>query len=190
MVLYLREADTQCRLAIGAVVGLNNALNATPDNPDGSTNWDRFRVIQGEIFRSVHSLLTHVSCLSRLLWPPASQGASGKAQQRGAALREKLGLADDGHTLKKRTLRDHLEHFDERIDDWCESSVRKNYAQDIVAPRGGISGLEDTDIMRWYDPERTVFTFRGDEFNIQELVASVEELRPLLAAALESIEPR
>jgi hypothetical protein len=187
--VYLKEAETQCRLAIGAVIALNNALNANSDAPGGGTDWERFKYIQGEIFRSLHSLLTHASNISRLFWPPTSSKKEGQArEQRGSFLRSRVGLAEDGHVLKKRTLRDHLEHFDERIDHWRETSVRKNYAQDIVAPKGAIYGLEETDIMRWYDPSRKMFMFRGEEFDIQELISAIDALRPLISAAVQKAE--
>jgi hypothetical protein len=187
--VYLREADTQCRLVIGAVVALNNAMEAASRESGGPTDWQRFEFVQGEIFRSLHSLLTHASNVSRLFWPPAGKGAvAQKREERGRLLRQRVGLPDDSHPLKTRTLRDHLEHFDERIDHWRETSVRKNYAQDLVGPKGMIVGLEETDMMRWYDPSQKRFMFRGESFDIQGLVAALDQLRPLLKPAAEAAE--
>jgi hypothetical protein len=187
--VYLREADTQCRLVLGAVVALNNAMTASSAKPDPGHNWDHFAYIQGEIFRSLHSLLTHASNVSRLFWPPAGQSPGAKQREaRGRLLRERVGLPDEAHPLHKRTLRDHLEHFDERIDHWRETSVRKNYVQDVVGPKGMIQGLDETDMMRWYDPGRKTFLFRGEEFNVQELVSAVDALHPLLRPAAEAAE--
>ena len=187
--VYLNEAETQCRMAIGAVIALNNAMQAESTNEDGTQDWEKFKSIQGEIFRSVHSLLTHASNISRIFWPLTGRGQKAETRgNRGKILREKVGLPDENHPLHKRTLRDHLEHFDERIDHWRETSIRKNYAQDLVGPKGMIQGLEETDMMRWYDPERKCFVFRGENFDIQELVSAIDELRPVLTQAAETVE--
>lgn len=189
IVVYLNEAETQCRMAIGAVIALNNAMQADSTNEDGTQDWEKLKFIQGEIFRSVHSLLTHASNISRIFWPPSGRGQKAEMRgQRGKILREKVGLPDEDHPLHKRTLRDHLEHFDERIDHWRETSIRKNYAQDLVGPKGMIQGLEETDMMRWYDPERKCFMFRGENFDIQELVSAIDALRPVLTQAVETVE--
>lgn len=187
--VYLNEAETQCQMAIGAVMALNNAMQAESTNEDGTQDWEKFKFIQGEIFRSVHSLLTHASNISRIFWPPTGRGQKAETRgNRGKILREKVGLPDEDHPLHKRTLRDHLEHFDERIDHWRETSIRKNYAQDLVGPKGMIQGLEETDMMRWYDPERKCFVFRGENFDIQELVSAIDALRPVLTQAAEAVE--
>ena len=187
--IYLMEAETQCRLVHGAVLALNQALQANAQKPEGEINWEQMAYVQREVFRSLHSLLTHASNVSRLFWPPGGDNpAAMKRKERGRMLRSKVGLPDDGHPLHKRTLRDHLEHFDERIDLWRETSVRKNYVQDAIAPKGSIQGLEETDMMRWYDPAAKTFRFRGEEYNIQELVASVDALLPLLKPAAEAAE--
>lgn len=187
--VYLREAETQCRLAIGAVIALNNAMQADSKNEDGTQDWEKFEYIQGEIFRSIHSILTHASNISRIFWPSEGGGErAAKRKERGRVLRQRVGLPDENHPLHKRTLRDHLEHFDERIDHWRETSVRKNYAQDLVGPKGMIAGFEDTDMMRWYDPERKSFLFRGEEFDIQELVSAIDVLRPVLRQAGQAAE--
>ncbi|WP_394131440.1 hypothetical protein [Marinobacter nauticus] len=189
IVVYLNEAETQCRMAIVAVIALNNAMQADSKSENGTQDWDRFRFIQGEIFRSLHSLLTHASNISRIFWPPVGRGQKAEIRgRRGVVLRQKVGLPDEDHPLHKRTLRDHLEHFDERIDHWRETSIRKNYAQDLVGPKGMIAGFEETDMMRWYDPERKCFMFRGEEFDIQELVTAIEALRPMLSQVIEREE--
>lgn len=172
----------------GAVIALNNALGAS-QKQGSEIDWQQFEYLQGEVFRSLHSLLTHSSNISRLFWPPGGKGPDAeKRLERGRVLRSKVGLPDEDHPLHKRTLRDHLEHFDERIDHWRATSVRKNYAQDLVGPKGMIQGLDESDMMRWYDPARKTFLFRGDEFNIQELVSAVDALHPLLKPAAEAAE--
>ena len=53
--IYLNEMYLQCDYALRAVKEFNAALK---------------RKDTEELFRAVHSFLTHVSNVSRLLWPP------------------------------------------------------------------------------------------------------------------------
>ena len=67
------------------------------------------------IWRSIHGLLSAAANLSKLLWPASRDPVR---RERGAWLRKELGI-DDTSPMRARTMRDHLEHFDERLEDWC-----------------------------------------------------------------------
>src|SRR5687767_100298 len=93
--VYLGELSSQCEFCWWAVRQLNIALY------DDNTF---------ETFRAIHSLLTHASNISRLLWPAplrkrgveAPDDASARADEtraRGQALRSALGIPDD-HLLR------------------------------------------------------------------------------------------
>jgi hypothetical protein len=108
-------------------------------------------------------------------------------EKRGAELRQALGLLDE-HPLKSRKLRDHLEHFDERLDAWAVSSASRNFVQDCIGPAGAISGLDPTDQMRWFDPATDRILFRGEAFELRSMVEGLEEIR-VKAAALRPGPP-
>src|SRR4030067_1143791 len=103
--IYLRDLIAQCEFGVGSVQRMDKVLEN-----QGSPS---------EFFREAGNFLQHSSAVSRLLWPPGSNSRPMKkrAKQRGAHLRNSLEI-DDVHSLKERTLRDHFEHFDERLDDW------------------------------------------------------------------------
>jgi hypothetical protein len=107
--IYLDELISQAKSAISAVARMNITLTG-----QGRTD---------EFFRDAQDLLQHAAAMSRILWPPA--GKSGpkttRAKNRGDHLRARLEI-NESHILKSRTLRDHLEHYDERLDDWAETS--------------------------------------------------------------------
>lgn len=178
--IYLGEVASQCRYALGAVAQLNEALKAIHQCQEKSLDWQQRGFVLGEVFRSIHSLLTHASNISRIFWPPNGSGKASRIRvERGWELRTYIGLPDDQHPLKKRTLRDHLEHFDERLDHWRETSKRRNFAQDNIGPWGSIAGIEESDVMRWFDPNARRFIFRGESFDIQELVSAIDVLLPI-----------
>jgi hypothetical protein len=75
---------------------------------------------------SLQTFLTFAGNVSKLLWPVK------KANKRGADLRRELGV--DGLALECRELRNHLEHFDERIDVWLESGRGQNFRDRLIIP--------------------------------------------------------
>lgn len=95
------------------------------------------------------------------------------SQANSQAIRSVLDVDDDGHILKNRDLRDHLEHFNERMLDWEMTSKRKIFVQDYIGPPGGFSGVDSTDSMRSLDPTTMMFSFRGEVYNLQEMFDSI-----------------
>jgi len=118
---YLVEVETQCSLGITAYRYLETRLKAYFMRPiaDQSVN-DR-----QEIFKTIHSFLTHTGNLSKLLWPgrpgPGKNAKERKERMdlRGQCLRKIFDLPDHGHVLGSRNLRNYLEHFDEELDAWA-----------------------------------------------------------------------
>ena len=82
-------------------------------------------------------------------------------------------------------MRDHLEHFDERIAEWNETSERKNYVQDTIGPPNAIVGIDAGDAMRWFDPTANHYLFRGERYDMQALAAEIDGIRPRAEAAAE-----
>jgi len=186
--IYLFEAATQCQFAENAVHTLNNVLPRWEETTHNG-NVILQTTLHHEIFRTIHSLMTHASNVSKLFWPAAPRRRSGESDAdfhyrcsalpklaRAAELRNLLALPEDGHALKSRKLRDHLEHFDERLDHWQTRSVRKNYFHDSIGSRESLSGVDDVDIMRWYDPSTKCMLFRGESFDIQKLVDGISDV--------------
>jgi hypothetical protein len=91
------------------------------------------------------------------------------------------------HPLKTRTLRDHLEHFDERLDHWAANSKRRNYVQDLIGGDSAISGVDPEDIMRWYNPATGRVRFRGEEYDLRELADAVADVLDHCMAALPEL---
>jgi hypothetical protein len=185
---YLLEAETQAEFALNAIRAVNNVLPRLLGDDGASLDFERRMTLHREVFRTIHSFLTHASNLSRLFWPPQPAMRQRESVEqfetrvprvrRGRNLRAALGLPDEGHILKDRRLRDHLEHFDERLDAWQAESERHNFVQDFIGPKnGGIVGIEDTDMMRWFDPTTNNFRFRGEEYDLQALADAVAEMQ-------------
>lgn len=191
--VYVTEIKSQVHFALNAVSALNQALKATREF-DG--DWSRRNFFHSEVFRQTHSFLTHASNISRLFWPPQPRRRKDEAPEifaqrqafttnRGKSLLTLFGL-DDSSPLKSRVLRDHLEHYDERLDHWSNTSEMRNIASDTIGPPNAIVGLDPSDTMRWFDPTTNTFRFRGEEYALEPTAAAVHQLLPKAASFEES----
>jgi hypothetical protein len=131
--VHQRQITHQCHAAINAVQEANASLAANNQ----------------EIFwASMQNFLAAAANISKACW-----GAGGKLATERLPLRHSLAVADDS-ALASTGLRNHLEHYDERLDRWYRNSFRRNYADFIIGPCAtAIAGLDDTDIFRFFDPE-------------------------------------
>lgn len=133
-----------------------------------------------EIVASVHEALTHAAALSRFFWPAANAGLLAAA--RGAKLRTAFGLSESS-ALYGRDLRNALEHFDERLDQYLlDDHVGYFFPSPIV----GDSRMADDQlghIFRLVDPKTEVFVLLGQAYEfgpvrleIREVLESAREM--------------
>lgn len=149
----------QCQYVILAAQEMNSALKQ-PDNT--------------RIFYAIQNLLNAGANISKMLW-----GSGGKQAENRKQLRDSIGVSDSS-PLRDVTMRNNFEHMDERIDRWWAESKHHNHISKIVGPRNAITGFDDIDTFRWFDPSNTDVIFWGQSFNIQSLVTEVIRVLPKL----------
>ena len=93
--------DEAARLAVRSFMEFCEAIE------DGSS--------EAEAAGLLHDAVNHCAALSRFFWP--SPRAGKVAEYRGQQLCKIYGVPDDS-PLNNRDLRNHLEHLDEKIDQW------------------------------------------------------------------------
>jgi hypothetical protein len=138
----------------------------------------------------LHSFLTHASNMSRLLWPAIPKQGSDEPEakyqarletdprlKRAARLKELLGIETGAHLLRSRKLRNHLEHFDERLDDWSIASEDHDFVKEHIGPESQIAHLAPKDRLRSFDPALAVFCFRGERFELGPLTKEISALK-------------
>jgi len=160
--VFINEVNNQCRFAIFA---FNNIRIS-------STNL-KLELINNYIpFYYIHSFLTHTGNLSKILWPNPNDE---KLQSRGEVLRQELNIIEDLY-IKNRKFRNHIEHYDERIDRWAESSERRNFADmNIMSSLNVILGIDPKDFFRTFNPEEMIFYFNHDEYHLVQAVKEIED---------------
>lgn len=132
---------------------------------------------QNRIWYSIQSYLIAVANVSKYLWPPVGRKKSdGGRQLRASVLRASLH-ADQLVTLRNRTLRDHFEHFDERIDKWAETSKERYFADSIVHDDVTIKWLMEGDSFRILNRNTLELTFNGQLFSLTDFNTELENVR-------------
>jgi len=165
--LYKREVNRQCTFALIAVSNIDNSLKIL-DNPK---DIDTFVKTMNFIWYSIHAFLTSTGNLSKLFWPSKNDG-----KWRGQKLRE-LFSVEDNSPLNSRTLRNHFEHFDERLDKWVSSRGNIFADSNIGQIENMIGNLKPEDYLRHYDPTTKTVYFKGDRFSILPIIKEISKLQ-------------
>ena len=120
------------------------------------------------------ALLQAAANLSKILWPSENDSFS---QRRGARLRTLLTVEEG--PLRSRTIRNHLEHFDARMDEWSKNKNRHVWAD------GNLCDSRDTqlpmpveEMFRSYFIRENAIVFRGHEVAIGPIMDAARELKP------------
>ena len=163
---FQHQIKTQCEFALRASQCIDEGVK------NRNTN---------EAFYGIQNLLNAAANIRKSLWGSDAQTAVDRQP-----LRDSLKTDDQSIFATRAVVRNHNEHFDERIDKWGQQSKNKNFLDLNIGPWKGLVGVEEMDIFRWYDPATGEASFWGDKFNLRELVAEITKLYPLVAQELST----
>ena len=110
---FLEEIRRQISYAMKGVEAMNAACLEGRE-PDHNRFWPGFE-----------DFVLATAQMSKMFWPITSGSEAAKKAKaaRGSRLRHLLGVAEDS-PIYSRACRNHLEHFDERIDTWLGAGTR------------------------------------------------------------------
>jgi hypothetical protein len=166
--------NTALRAADEVHDALANGAQLAPSSPA----WQECGLI---IVNGVQTLAVQAAALSRYFWPAR---AKEPHLSRAARLRAGLGISDDSR-LRNRDLRNHLEHFDERLDDFCRHLRAAVILPTYVGPIG-----PETDVpqrfFRAYFTDVGVLEILGHRFELQPILEDLQLLHDRLAKCLDS----
>lgn len=133
-----------------------------------------------EAVSSVHEALGHCGNLSRYFWPSKQNKKRSSvyallAEARGRNLREAYGVTEDS-PLKDRSLRDSLEHFDERLDKYFLALDAGMILPDPIVGPHEMAKDPRGHVFKLVDPEREIFVVLGTEFRYGALRTEIERL--------------
>lgn len=177
--IMLSFALTECRRALDNLTEVDRLAGVRVQRQVGIEVRENLR-----IFDCIRLGLQMAANVSRLFWPPRNSA-------RGAHLRSLTGLPD-AHGLSDRTLRNHIEHLDERLDAWTASSPRPFLTVELVlnddypvtgAKRDEIVGA--TAIV--YDSKIQTIQLFGDAFSLPALRSELEDVLEKVSQAMQTI---
>ena len=123
-----------------------------------------------EMWGSIQSILVAAGNVSKILWP------TKKHTERGKQLRDLIGV-DEGNLLSDRTIRNHFEHYDERVEEWFDENDSAVYmdsrTNSIEAGRLSMARL----FHRSYNPVSQVLSFREESIDLLALLTALAEIR-------------
>lgn len=164
--LHQLQVLHQCNAALLAIEQMNTALQVF-----GREDQELLPTAHETLWASIQNFLTSVANIAKACW-----GQGGRLADARAPLRRILSIEDDS-PLSNTELRNHLEHYDERLDRWYEKSNNHFYVDYGFGPRATtIRGVPDTDVFRFFDPETNEVIFWGEHYAIQPLVDAVCQL--------------
>ena len=116
------------------------------------------------VFYNIHHFIIHITNVNKLFDPKVSAS-------REAVLKGKVDLADLDLKLIRR-LRNHLEHFDERLDTWIKNHDGHAFFDNNIIT--GAKGFPEKAFLRALDGD--VFKFYGEAFPLTPIFETVEKL--------------
>jgi hypothetical protein len=159
--IFKDEVWKQCRFVMRAIDDLNAVFEIQWRGPDEVER----------AFAALQSYLIAVANLSKLLW-----GTTKAKERERKRLRDALAVPDDS-PLRDRKLRNHFEHFDERLEEWRTRDVHGNIVDFNLGPVPPPFGnLNPQSFLRHYDNTRGVALFWDEEYPLQPVVHAVVEL--------------
>lgn len=168
--MLLRTFQRQVEFQLKALLTAHSRLMAAL-----AYDGDDWLAAMDEIWFSLENLLSAAANASKALW-----GSNPGMQAARQPLRDSLSVTDDS-PLSNRRMRNHFEHYDERVEKWWKESTTHSRIDRIIGPLGsiGISGLTPLDMFRHLDPSTMDVTFWGDTFSIADLVDEASRLLPI-----------
>jgi hypothetical protein len=166
-----REVMWQAELGLLAMMDAAALIDALPVDPD--TDEATVKDVQ-RCWLLLQGCVSAAAALSRLLWPP-----DPGSRQRGSLLRRDLEVPDTSPLRPPRTVRNSLEHFDERLD-WHMASGRGFRADLVLTSRSHTRAGVGPPAFRWFDPERLMLAVMDDELSLGPLLLEMRRLHGLV----------
>ncbi|MBY5974164.1 hypothetical protein KUV28_17525 [Ferrimonas balearica] len=133
-----------------------------------------------EVFAHLQDALTHAGGLSRFFFPIEARN-NQLADARRSKLRSRYDVSDSS-AIAMRGIRNALEHFDERLDEYSLlDPVGFFYPDPIVHDIAAIEDAQATHIFKLIDPEKGIAIILGKRFYYKEIFGEVERITSLAA---------
>lgn len=142
------------------------AQENSPENPGDALYGTRF-------LAELQNIIVHAGALSRYLW-----AAHQDHRWRGAELRGALQIADE-NPLRNRDLRNAVEHFDEKLDDYLADGIFGHILPEYIGPTPQSNGVP-AHTFRAYHVDTAKFQLLDKIYDMEPIVAEVMKVHSAL----------
>ncbi|MBF4568771.1 hypothetical protein ITJ57_08300 [Plantibacter sp. VKM Ac-2880] len=165
--MFQREIHRQAEFATVAIRDVEVIVNS--DQPDSIRFWYAMDAALGAIAR-----------LSDILWPAKNRGPDvAKVRARGQALRARFGIGESTY-LADKSVRNSLEHFAERMDDWAEKTSGAGFLDSHIGPLRNVRGVNEHDIARVFDTDTAIVRVFDQSLDIRATMAELASIEVLV----------
>jgi hypothetical protein len=171
--VFCSQILTQCEFLLRAYADLDPAIQKRDVN---------------RVFFNIQAFLSAAANIAKALWGQGSATDPKVIARRATRepLRVKLKVLNTS-PLYNFAMRNHYDHFDERIDEWWRDSKNHLFADLTLGVFPAGPGVDERpDVLRSFDPKTRELRFWGDQFNI---AAIAEEVRRIHQIAQEVVLP-
>jgi len=173
--LYIDELKTQVDFALFSIKNINFFLEQMDDGKAGGS--DNF-------WYYAQNLVVYSGNISKILWGVKDRNKSKNSirKKERQELRGKLKIENDS-LLKNRSLRNALEHIDEKLEEFTDNENNIIFNKNIFTLieeckfEEGSYRLSKEKNLRHYDPITKTFYFYGEKVNLQDLYRSINLLK-------------
>jgi len=170
---YIQGMLFNCQSAIRSVARIEAVFEKLPKN---ISEEDIDSLPAHAILNELQNIVVQGAALSRYFWPVRKAH-----EERGKHLREAFGMSE-GNPLQARDLRNAIEHFDERLDNYLGSGVVGYVFPEFVGPRPADDGVPGHFFRAFY-VDCGVFRLLDGEYEMEPLVAEILRLSEALQKA-------
>ena len=132
-------------------------------------------------FYALQAFLVACGNISKIMWPQLPKKDEKRKQdlmKRGEMVRQSLSVNEDS-PLANRDLRNHFEHYDERIESWYRDNKGQKFIDGFIGSRERIQRMLDVNnakLLRHFDPETEVAVFLDETYDLKPVVSEVKNI--------------
>lgn len=175
-------ALTECRRALDTFAEMDELIGVREKVQPGVELFEMSR-----IFDHIRLGLQMAANVSKIFWP--QHKATQQVKKRCNDLRALTGLPED-HGLGDRKLRNHVEHIDERLDLWTETSPRPYFYTEMIIPDDDLPEDARAEIIEatliTLDAKSQTVHVLGQQFPLPKLRANLEEVLDKISESLST----
>ena len=161
-IFYIRSIAFSAGRALTAFVRYKEALSG----PAGELRNERL------VF-GLYEAIVHCAAVSRYFWP-VSEDKLPRA--RAHRLRKAFQLSESDPLFHVRSIRNGVEHFDERLDRFCAKDPVGTIF-DLIVESEGLVDEEVTHVLRLVDPVAQIIVLFGKKYCFGGLQNSIERIK-------------